>query len=141
MNKTQLVVAAACLLIGYLLGNFLPLNNLSSPNSLIETSNNNQATSLVAGQGLLAVTVTNNLGEPMVGIEIDVGVRPGGPPESWGVKEADPNGQASYNLEPGTYYVYFNLNRFPAGYEPQPEQLVVVEEGQTSQVNIVLQKK
>ena len=75
----------------------------------------------------------------MVGIEIDVAVKPG-PPESWGIKEANVNGVADFELDPGDYYVYFNTNRFPSGYKIQPEQKVSIQKGQTKNIKIILER-
>ncbi|MFA5778198.1 MAG: carboxypeptidase-like regulatory domain-containing protein [Candidatus Paceibacterota bacterium] len=143
MVKTSIIVIVF-LVVGYLLGNFVPLQNFSSSNQGNPTVGNQEndstkITSIPSGKGILEVTVKNSSNQPMVGIEIDVGVRPG-PPESWGVKEANVNGTANFELAPGDYYVYFNMNRFPSGYKIQPGQKVSVQEGQIKNLTIVLEK-
>lgn len=137
MAKTSIIVIVF-LVIGYLLGNFVPLRNFSSSNQA--DTDAGKTSNILSGKGALEITVTNSSNQPMVGIEIDVATQPG-PPEGWGVKEADVNGKATYNLDPGTYYIYFNTNRFPSGYVVQPEQKVEIKEGQTKKITIVLQKK
>lgn len=133
------VIAIIFLSVGYLLGNFVPFQEISKSGNQTDGQNNSITTNIPNGKGLLEVTVTGPGGEPMVGIETDVAVNPG-PPETWGIKEADTNGKTSFELAPGAYYVYFNTNRFPSGYVTPPEQKVNVLEGQTKKVTIVLVK-
>lgn len=135
-------IAVVSLLLGYLLGNYVPFRAASTPNTGNQTSNQNTdnvTTNIPSGKGLLEITVTDSSGKPMVGIETDVALQPG-PPEAWGTKEADTNGKTSFELAPGSYYVYFNMNRFPSGYVVPSEQKVTVLEGQTNKVTIVLAK-
>ena len=137
MTKTSVVVIVLSLVAGYLLGNFMPLRNFSSSS---QESEKGRVVNIPSGKGVLEVTVSNSDDQPMVGIEIDVAVQPG-PPESWGVKEANVNGMASFELDPGTYHVFFNTNRFPSGYEiPSSSQKVDIKEGQTKNVAIVLER-
>lgn len=143
MTKTSIIVIVF-LVVGYLLGNFVPLRNFSSgdqnnPATDNQKNDNTKTTSVPSGKGVLEVTVKNSSNQPMVGIEIDVGFRPG-PPESWGVKEANTNGTANFELDPGNYYVYFNTNRFPSGYKIQPEQKVNIQEGQIKNLTIILER-
>lgn len=138
------IIVIIFLVIGYLLGNFVPLSNFSSSdqgNPATDDQKNESAktNSIPNGKGMLEVTVKNSSSQPMVGIEIDVAVRPG-PPESWGIKEANADGTAEFELSPGNYYVYFNANRFPSGYKIQPEQKVSIQEGQIKKITIVLEK-
>ncbi len=119
---------------GYWLGNIFPLQN-QNPGQTSQSSNS----PIPSGMGRLEVTVTGENNAPMVGIEIDVAHNPG-PPENWGVKEADMNGKATYDLAPGTYYVYFNTNRFPVGYVVAHEQQVQVSAGSVTKLAITLKK-
>ena len=141
MTKTSVVVSVVSLLIGYLLGNAVPLLNFSTDEGPAANQDNEavEPTSIPDGKGLLMVTVVNASGAPMVGIEIDVNFQPG-QPEGWGVKEADANGTATFELDPGTYSVYFNANRFPVGYQTPPTQRVEVREGEIKTVTITLEK-
>lgn len=135
MTKVSTIVVVLALLVGYFLGNFFPLQNFSTDKGAVS----DKTTSVSNGKGVLEVLVSNSDGEPMVGIEIDVAVQ-SGPPESWGVKEADTSGKADFELAPGDYYVYFNTGRFPLGYATPVPQQIRVEEGQTQTVTIVLEK-
>ena len=131
MKKILIIlICIFCLIGGYILGSYYPLSGLF-PN------NNNPAT---ATSEVLTVTVLNENEEPMVGIEIDVAEQ-AGPPEDWGVKDADTSGKAIYNLEPGTYYVFFNTNRFPLGYVVQREQEITIVKGEPKEITIVLEKE
>ena len=141
MNKNLAItigVAVVCLLLGYALGNFLPLRNFSTTINEDGTQNIGN-TSVPSEKGILKVVVKDNTNVPMVGIEVDVGLF-AGPPEPWGVKEADITGTVSYELDPGTYYVFFNSNRFPQGYTYPDPQKVTLQKGETNEVSIVLQK-
>lgn len=136
---TALSVVIA-LLAGYLLGNVLPLRIFSAQNTSPSSQTvGSGSTTIPDDQGRLEVIVKNSNNEPMVGIEVDVGVQ-AGPPPSWGVKEADVNGKASFDLAPGSYFVYFNMNRFPSGYAVPVEQKVEIKQGQTKSLTIVLER-
>lgn len=114
---------------GYILGSYYPFQGLLPEKSDIATPTSEQ----------LTITVINQDNQPMVGIEIDVAQQPG-LPESWGVKEADTSGKAIYNLEPGTYFVFFNTNRFPQGYVVPREQEINIEKGKPQEIIITLEK-
>ena len=140
MTKKLIIIAVISLVVGYLLGNFVPLQNFSGGNRCRQPEQQRGKTaSIPRGKGILEVTVENSSNQPMVGIEIDVAVQPG-PPEDWGTKEANVNGVANFELNPGSYYVYFNTSRFPSGYKIPPPQKVDVQEGQVESVRIVLEK-
>lgn len=136
MAKTSIIVIVFFVL-GYALGNFVPLQKFSTNTQ--DTANTGEVARISDGKGLLAVTVRDSSNQPVIGIEIDVAVQPG-PPESWGAKEADTNGTANFELNPGTYYVFFNANRFPSGYVFPSSEKVNIEEGQIENITIVLEK-
>jgi hypothetical protein len=130
MKKILIIlICIFCLIGGYVLGSYYPLSGLFPEN------NTPTATSEV-----LTVTVLNEDEEPMVGIEIDIAEQ-AGPPPSWGVKEADTSGKAIYNLEPGTYFVFFNTNRFPSGYVVPKEQEITIVKGEPKEITIILEKE
>ncbi|MDD4382253.1 MAG: carboxypeptidase-like regulatory domain-containing protein [Candidatus Dojkabacteria bacterium] len=124
-----ILVFILCLIGGYLLGSFYPINGFLSNKTDIATDTSE----------VLTVTVLDEDEEPMVGIEIDVSEQ-NGPPEAWGIKEADTSGKAIYNLEPGTYYIFFNTNRFPLGYVIPREQEITIVKGEPKEITIVLEK-
>jgi len=139
------IVGVLALVVGYLLGSYFPLSGFSKgQNGDSTASQNNEVVDVTSGEmpentGRLVVNVSNEANEPIIGIEIDVAKQPG-PPEDWGVKEADTEGTAVYDLEPGTYYVFFNMNRFPTDYVIQPEKQVTIEEGEEATVSFVLKR-
>lgn len=133
------LIALVTLIIGYLLGNFLPLSNFSKPYEETTDSATTETNQIPDGKGKLIVNVTNTDGEPVIGIEVDVAAQPG-PPEEWGVKEADFNGNVEYVLDPGSYYVFFNMNRFPTEYEIQPEKQITITEGEKQEISFVLSR-
>lgn len=143
-RRSFIVIAIISLVVGYMLGNFIPLRNFSSSSNQTGDPSNNSgtatSTSIPSGKGVLEVIVTDSSNQPMVGIEVDVGTKPGGQPEGWGAKDADTNGKASFQVAPGSYYVYFNQTRFPSGYVSSAMEKVEVVEGQTAKIAIVLEK-
>lgn len=134
---------AVALLIGYIIGNMAPISQFQQDREGpgTETSDTDTADSdIPVGKGQLIVTVTDADGNPFVGIEVDVAQQPG-PPEAWGVKEADLEGKVSYSLDPGTYFVFFNSSRFPVGYVVSPDKQVFIVEGETENVSFVLERE
>ena len=132
------IIVVVSIVGGYFLGNVLPFDKFFTGSN--NNSSISQESDIPNNQGRLVVKVQNTDNEPIVGIEIDVAVQPG-PPEAWGVKEADVQGMAKYDLEPGSYYVFFNMNRFPSEYVVQPEKQVTIVAGQQQEIIFVLEKK
>ncbi len=93
----------------------------------------------IAGNAELKVTLLmdNNVKNPLSGIEVDVAVKPGNPPKG-GVAVTDETGVATFNVKPGTYYVFFNDLSFPKNLAvPQP-QMVTVSEGKISEKTLLI---
>ena len=128
MKKSlSILIYIICLVVGYILGSNFPYSGFIG--NKINIADNNSPT--------LTVNVVNDKNEPMVGIEVDVAIQPG-PPEDWGVKEANTNGIVKYNLEPGDYYVFFNMSRFPQRYIVPSEKKVTIREGASEEITFIL---
>jgi len=92
----------------------------------------------ITGETILKVTASTVDGMPVSNLEVDVGKEPGPPPEG-GKATTDENGTATFHVDPGSYYVYFNMNNFPSDLE-YPKELypVNVHEGKVNEINILL---
>jgi hypothetical protein len=66
----------------------------------------------IGGSAELKVTVVQKNGTPVVGVEVDVAKETGPPPEG-GFKNTNDEGIADFEIEPGDYVIYFNMNNFP----------------------------
>lgn len=130
------IFAVIGLAAGYFLGNIFPFKNDIEE----DTSSNSEVSNIPENKGRLIVTIKNADNEAIIGIEVDVAVQPG-PPEEWGVKEADTEGVVEYDLEPGMYYVFFNMNRFPGEYSIQPEKKVTITAGEQEEMVFILERK
>jgi len=141
MKKTTIIaiiITVLATIVGYILGNILPFKNFTK--GIENNSPTTQNTEVPENKGRLVVMVKNTNNEPIVGIEIDIAVQPG-PPEEWGVQEADLQGTVEYNLDPGSYYVFFNMNRFPNEYVIQAEKQVTITAGKQEDVVFILEKE
>jgi len=129
------IVALISVILGYVIGNLLPFKSFPESD---DSGQITQDSNIPDGKGRLVVEVMNTDNEPVIGIEIDVAFQPG-PPEDWGVKETNTEGIAIYNLDPGDYFAYFNMERFPSEYVVQPEKKVTVINGEETIVTFVLE--
>jgi hypothetical protein len=126
-----IIVALVALIAGYILGNLLPLSRFSTGGG---------STSQTTDKGQLLVQVTDTEGGPVVGLEVDVAVQPG-PPEEWGIATTDAQGVVQYDLDPGTYYVFFNTSNFPSEYVVQPERQTTITAAQKINMTFELERK
>jgi len=125
------------IIAGYVLGSYFPLIGFFKEKITTDTT---QGTEIPQDKARLAVKVQNADNEPVIGIEIDVAFEPG-PPQDWGIKETNMQGEAIYDLEPGTYYVFFNMNRFPNEYIVQAEKQVILTKNTQEEVIFTLERK
>ena len=134
MKKTISIVAATiCLIIGYVLGNFVPLNQLGF----------NLFTKLdpgIKGDAILEVTLIMDNGLPLENVEVDLADQPGAPPVG-GVAITDQNGLAVFNVKPGKYFVFFNDNNFPKNVKSPELQPVEVKSGEINKIEILMTLK
>jgi len=122
MKKTILILSILiCLFIGYVLGSIFPLD--VSKFSLSSGSEENI-------QGNTQLVITAKMAEtntPVSNLEIDLAKEPGPPPVG-GIALTDENGIAKFNVQPGTYFIYFNQANFPKNLiVPESEQVTVSE--------------
>jgi len=93
----------------------------------------------IKGENELRVKILSE-GKPVKNLEVDVAKKPGPPPKG-GVAITNENGIATFYLESGKYYVFFNAANFPKNLEyPGPKQ-IVVEEGKVNEYTINLTPK
>ena len=79
-------------------------------------------------------------GSPLANIEVDIAEIPG-PPLSGGASFTNENGIATFQIEPGDYFIFFNSNNFPEDFnEPEPEA-ITVKEGSLNKFTIILEVK
>ena len=78
----------------------------------------------IEGWGVLKVKVKTVDGIPVSGLEVDLGEKPGAPPEG-GLVTSDENGLAAFYVQPGSYVLYFNMVGFPSDLE-YPKKLYPV---------------
>lgn len=114
--------------VGYALGNLLPFSGFGEQGKGI------------TGTAKLEVTILAENNKPVANLEVDVAEKPG-PPKIGGTAETNENGVATFNIQPGNFFIYFNSGNFPqSSKEPSPQQ-IQVGEGSVSKTTIVLKAK
>lgn len=130
MKKIIFIVAVLVILIlVYLLGSFLPLNNLFAP-----------PTKSIKGDARLSVKLVLDNGAPLPNVEVDV-AKQVGPPSKDGTFVTDETGTAKFFVVPGNYFIYFNLNNFPKNLQLPPAQQIAVEENVNNSKTITIKAK
>ncbi|MDD5071923.1 MAG: hypothetical protein PHQ42_04285 [Patescibacteria group bacterium] len=138
MKKTTLILTVIiCLVAGYALGNFFPLNifarsQLSSQFNLPILEDKG-----IQGDARLEVILKMDDGRPLNNVEVDVAEEPG-PPPIGGVAISDDNGLAVFDIKSGNYFIFFNDNNFPKNVKNPEAQAVEVKAGEVNQKIIIL---
>ncbi len=130
-NLGLALVIIAALLIGYIVGNFVPFSGFALPGKSIE------------GNAKLEVKLVLDNGTPLSKIEVDVGDKTG-PPAKGGVAVTSEDGVATFNIKPGSYVIYFNMGTFPKNLDwPQggSETNIQVAEGAVNEKTLILKAK
>ena len=141
MKKTTLIlVAIICLLAGYVLGNFFPMNIFSSEEYKHPFSLSVEKDEGIQGEARLEVTLKMDNGRLLDNVEVDLAEEPG-PPPIGGVALSDENGLAVFNVRPGNYFIFFNDNNFPKNIEASEPQPVEVMTDKINQQTIILKIK
>jgi len=117
-------------IIGYALGNFLPWSGFGGTDAGIG----------IKGSAKLEVTILSDNNQPVANVEVDVAEKPG-PPLPGGSAMTNGNGVATFNIQPGNYFIYFNSSNFPQNFKEPALQQIQVSEGSVSKVAINLQSK
>ena len=137
MKKLFLIlVAVIFLLLGYVLGNFLPLSFFGQEKSSLPQADEQG----IQGNAQLEVILKTDTGMPLANIEVDVAEQPGPPPVG-GLALTDENGVAIFNIKPGNYFIFFNDTNFPKDFENPPPQPVEVKADESDQTTIILNAK
>lgn len=124
-----IIVVFIILIVGYLLGSFLPITGFFS-----------SSVTSIKGNAKLEVKLMTDSNTPISNVEVDVGQQAGPPPKN-GVSTTDANGIATFYIQPGNYVIYFNLNNFPANLQmPSYKQISVAGNQDNSQTIVVKTK-
>lgn len=102
----KIFVFIIILVVGYLLGSFFPFPLTPS---FFQGD--------IRGETELRVTVLRDGIQPIPDLEVDLAKEPGHPPKGGSV-ETDHRGVATFFINPGIYYIYFNMKNFPADLQP-----------------------
>ena len=129
----KIIPVIVAFLLGYFVANLLPLKSLG----LFPRVEDSEEFAL---KPTLEVLVETEDGDPVTGLEIDVAERPGQPPED-GVAITNSAGVASFNMDPGNYFVFFNSNNFPAKFQPFDPIPITIRAGDINQETIILKEK
>lgn len=127
----KILTVIAYLLIGYLVGSYFPLRGF------LGGSSNGPS---ISGSAELQVTVLRPDSSPATGVEVDVATKIGQPGEG-GMVETDGSGVATFHIQPGTYYIFFNDTNFPNDLLHKDTPQVTVAEGSTTKQTVRLSAK
>jgi hypothetical protein len=122
-------------LLGYIVGNFYPLGILSVIRSFIIPSGT------ISGDVELKVTVLDEKKNPIPNLEVDLDKSLPPSPARMLFVDTDENGVATFNLQPGTYFVFFNGNNFPKDFQIPNTRKIDVKSGQVNELTIILKRK
>jgi|GEM_PF-2027054 len=117
--------------LGYLVGNFFPLGIIS----LIRPSEP------ISGDVELKVTVLDEKRNPISNLEVDLDKKVPPSPARMLFATTDENGIATFQLKPGTYFVFFNSLNFPNDFQIPLTRKVDVKSGQVNELTITLKRK
>ncbi len=94
----------------------------------------------IGGNAELKVTIVRTDGTPVAGVEVDVAKQAGPPPEG-GFENTNADGIADFEINPGDYVIYFNINNFPGELMPPDPTPINVVEGKLTSKTIILERK
>lgn len=122
MKKTSLIIIFIVAVAGYFLAN----------SSVFKKA--------IEGDIALEVKIVAQNQDPLSNIEVNVSQEPGQPPVG-GTMFTDETGTAVFHVRPGSYFIFFNSNNFPSGFDYPAPTPVRVEEGQSNFHVITLMPK
>lgn len=126
----KIVLVLATFIFGYALGNFIPWSGFSFGGG-----------ESIAGSAKLEVILQMDSGQPVANVEVDLGEKPG-PPKKGGVAVTNENGVATFNVQPDSYFIYFNSGSFPKNLqEPEPQPIQISEENINKKTIFLITKK
>jgi len=139
MKKAILALTiVVCLMAGYLLGNFFPINVFNSGKNGQPFNPFVNEEKGIEGEARLEVLLLTDNGRPLDNVEVDLAEEPGPPPVG-GVSLSNKEGIAIFDVKPGNYFIFFNASNFPKNIEyPEPRAVEVLED-QVNQETITLQ--
>jgi hypothetical protein len=136
MKRLKIIfIIVVFFLLGYIVGNFYPLGILSMIRSFIIPSGT------ITGDVELKVIVLDEKKKPIPNLEVDLDKNVPPSPASILFVDTDENGVATFQLKPGTYFVFFNGNNFPNDFRIPRTQKIDVKSGQENKLTIILKRK
>jgi len=135
MRKVLIIgVILLATLAGYVLGSRYPLEGFS----FFPGGDSDEG---IAGDVRLVITTERiDGGGPVPDLEIDLAPQPGQPPLG-GVSRTNADGVAEFNVQPGDYYIFFNMSDFPSDLTMPEAERVTVVEGVVNERSILLTPK
>ena len=128
-------IAVGFFILGYIVGNFYPLGILSVIRPFVGSSGT------ISGDVELKVIVLDEKKNPIPNLEVDLDKNVPPSPARMLVVETDENGVATFQLKPGTYFVFFNGNNFPNDFQMPTTRKIDVKSGQVNELTIILKRK
>jgi hypothetical protein len=128
-------IAVGFFILGYIVGNFYPLGILSVIRPFVGSSGT------ISGDVELKVIVLDEKKNPIPNLEVDLDKNVPPSPARMLVVETDENGVATFQLKPGTYFVFFNGNNFPNDFRIPNTRKIDVKSGQVNELTIILKRK
>lgn len=129
MKIVKILAVIVVFILGYALGNFLPFSGF----------NNNSGTGII-GSAKLEVAILNENNSPVPDLEVDLAEKPGAPKRG-GAVTTNQNGIATFNVQPGNYFIYFNSGNFPQNLKEGEPRSVQVVEGSVNKATVILKSK
>lgn len=130
MKILKILVVVVIFILGYALGNFFPWSGFGGTGAGVG----------IKGSAKLEVTILSGNNQPVANLEVDAAEKPG-PPLPGGSVMTNGNGVATFNIQPGNYFIYFNSGNFPQNFKEPALQQIQVSEGSVSKITINLQSK
>jgi hypothetical protein len=136
MKRLKIIfIIVVFFLLGYIVGNFYPLGILSMIRSFIIPSGT------ITGDVELKVIVLDEKKNPISNLEVDLDKNVPPSPGRMLFVDTDENGVATFQLKPGTYFVFFNGNNFPNDFRIPNTRKIDVKSGQENELTIILKRK
>jgi len=122
-------------LLGYIVGNLYPLGILSLIRPFVGPSGT------ISGDVELKVIVLDEKKNPIPNLEVDLDKNVPPSPARMLFVDTDENGVATFQLKPGTYFVFFNGNNFPNDFQMPTTRKIDVKSGKVNELTIILKRK
>jgi hypothetical protein len=122
------IIGLVTFIAGYLIGSYFPVRGFFSSSESI------------SGNAQLKVTVLRPDNSPATNLEVDISTE-AGRVLNGGHEKTDSNGIATFNVQPGNYYIFFNAINFPKGLFYTDVPPVTLQSGKTASQTIILREQ